>query len=313
MKEEPDVHITHRKEKLMCPERVIHPSGKLCKTHNKGGYWDDELPDLVPPSSSTTATKESLELKSPPRASRCSTRISSRLVATPVTCVASLLSGFFPESTSTMTSRFETTTVTPSTNTNTNTIGTLPIAKTQEQSITSSTSDVLSGYLPIVPARDVTTPRVGITPNMNLTPASNTAITLDITSPVKAPRNEESTNIMPSTTSDTRTVPTYEATRNVKNVIPDGIILDTDMGQTRIVTTNENDTIQPHMPTEIENLLPADVDEMDSLEINEAAARRSALHALLDDPTPSRDVATTETGLSLTSDTEVTEGDAADS
>ena len=81
VKEEPDVHIIHRKEKLMGPERVIHPSGKLCKTHNKGGFWDDELPDLVPPRSSTTVTNETLketrELKSPPKATRCSRRISA--------------------------------------------------------------------------------------------------------------------------------------------------------------------------------------------------------------------------------------------
>ena len=147
----------------------------------------------------------------------------------------------------------------------------------------------------------------------SLIPASKTSTTLDITSPAKTPGNEETANIMPSTTSNTRTVPTNEAEWNVENEIPDGITLDTDTGQTRIVTTYENDQIQPDKPTEIVTLMSDDVDEMDLLEINEAAAKRSALHALLDDPTPSRDVTTAEIRQSQTPDTEVTEGNAEDS
>ena len=46
VKEEPSIRLVHRKEKLMGPERIIHPSGKLCKKSNRGGYYDDELPDL---------------------------------------------------------------------------------------------------------------------------------------------------------------------------------------------------------------------------------------------------------------------------
>ena len=46
VKEEPNIRLVHRKEKLMGPERIIHASGRLCKSSNKGGYFDDELPDL---------------------------------------------------------------------------------------------------------------------------------------------------------------------------------------------------------------------------------------------------------------------------
>ena len=293
------MHITHRKEQLLGPERVIHPSGKLCKTHNKGGYWDDELPDLVPPTPSTTVTneilKETLVLKSPPKATRCSRRISSRLVATPVTCVASLLSGFFPEAASTVTSRPETTTATLNT-------GTLQMAKSHDQPIISSTSAVLSGYLTTAPTRNVTTtPRVMKTPKESLTSAFKTSTTLDITSPEKIPGNEE------STTRNTRTVPTNEAE------IPDGITLESETGQTRIVTTDENDQLQPDKQTEIVTLMPDDVDEMDLLEINEAAVKRSALHDLLDDPTPSRDVTTAEIKQSQPPDTDETECNTSDS
>ena len=75
------------------------------------------------------------------------------------------------------------------------------------------------------------------------------------------------------------------------------------------------ETDQVHLPTENEDQVfdnSAKCDEMDLVEINEAAERRSALHDLLDDPTPLRDVTTTEidqnTGLP-TSDNVETEHD----
>ena len=46
IKEEPTIRMTHRKEKPEGPERVVHPSSRLCRKGNKGGYWDNELPDL---------------------------------------------------------------------------------------------------------------------------------------------------------------------------------------------------------------------------------------------------------------------------
>ena len=314
VKEEPDIHITHRKEKLMGPERVIHPSGKLCKTHNKGGYWDDELPDLDLPSASTTTRKATPGLKSPPRASRCSTRISSRLVATPVTCVASLLSGFFPEATTK--SRSMTTSSTSSTNTRC----TLPIPKTQEQSVAPSTSDVLSGYLLPVPVRDAATSRIVTTPNRIPNITSNTLTVQDTTSPAQLSANETeiSTNIRSSITEcgDTRVVTTEKA-----DIMSPGRILPSPKtSQTRIVATKEteagNETAieitERHAPTEIGNLLSVDSDEMDLLEIKEAAERRSVLHDLLDDPT-SRDVTTSEVGQFLSLDTDAPEGNAAES
>ena len=314
VKEEPEIHIIHRKEKLMGPERVIHPSGKLCKTHNKGGYWDDELPDLDIPSSSTTTANVTLGLKSPPRASRCSTWISSRFVATPVTCMASLLSGFFPETTSTTTSRSETTTVTPST------VGSLPIPNTNGQFI--APSDVLSGYLPTEPARVVATPRVEITPIKHRKPASKTETIHEIASPAKSPENEETTNIrtfMPTTESDgSRFVQTDEATKNTNIMNPSPIKPKTDAIQTRFVQTNTKETVnesttnesnQIRMSTQIENLVLDNDDEMDVLELNEAAERRSALHALLDDPTPSRDVTTSGTEWLSTPDIDERERD----
>ena len=72
--------MVHRKEKLMGPECVIHPSRKLCKTSNKGGYWDDELPDLpaVPMPKQTSKTlphsRSGQTLQSPPKVHRTSTR-----------------------------------------------------------------------------------------------------------------------------------------------------------------------------------------------------------------------------------------------
>ena len=283
VKEEPDVHIIHRKEKLMGPERVIHPSGRLCKTHNKGGFWDDELPDLVPPR--TTATNETLketrELKSPPKASRCSRRISTRLVETPVTCVASLLSGFFPEVTSTVKARLGTT----------DTLNTVPLSttKTQEQLVKSSVSEVLSGYLLAIPTQNVTTPRAVTTPSESNIHASKAPITVDIISPLKSPGK----------ISETRVVPTNETERNVKNEITDGITPGKDSNQTRIAITKENDPIEPDTTTDTDTPLSNEVDELELLELKEAAAKRSALHDLLGvtdcDATNTRAVTTSTT------------------
>ena len=265
VKEEPDVHIIHRKEKLIGPERVTHPSGRLCKTHNKGGYWDDELPDLVP---ERTTTKETRELKSPPKASRCSGRISTQLVETPVTCVASLLSGFFPEVTSTVKARTETT----------DTLNTVPLstAKTQEQPVKSSVSEVLSGYLLAMPTRNVTTTRAETTPN----DAPKTPITVDIISPAHSPRKEEGGNRMPTKIGDTPAVTTHGTERDVENEIPDVITPGKNSNQTRTVITKKTNQIEP--PTEIDALLSDDVDELDLIELQEAAEKKAALRDLFE-------------------------------
>ena len=70
VKEEPNIRLVHRKEKLMGPERVIHASGKLCKSSNKGGYYDDELPDLPAVSSQIPDSRAVQTLHSPPAVRR---------------------------------------------------------------------------------------------------------------------------------------------------------------------------------------------------------------------------------------------------
>ena len=64
VKEEPGIRMVHRKEQLMGPEKVIHPCGRLCKSSNKGGYYDDELPDL--PTVSLPASRSGQTISSPP-------------------------------------------------------------------------------------------------------------------------------------------------------------------------------------------------------------------------------------------------------
>ena len=126
--------------------------------------------------------------------------------------MASLLSGFFPETTSTVKARSETTDTL-------NTVS-LSVAKTQEQPVKSSASEVLSGYLLATPTRNVITPRAVTTPNESNTHASKPSTTIDITSPAKSPGKEEGVNTLPSKTSDTRVVPTNEVERNVENELP---------------------------------------------------------------------------------------------
>ena len=145
VKEEPNICLVHRKEALTGPEQVIHPCGTLCKRSNKGGYYDDELPDL--PSVPSQPITRVRAIKSPPKASRHTTRSSSHVVATPITSVASLLSGFFPLTSS------ETRTVTT------------PTVSSQLQQVKNtshakqSVSGVLSGNAPITRSRSVATPK----------------------------------------------------------------------------------------------------------------------------------------------------------
>ena len=240
VKEEPSIHMVHRKEKLMGPERVIHPSGRLCKTHNRGGYWDDELPDLPTLTSGTP-----MGLKSPPKASRCSTRASSRVVTTPVTCVASLLSGFFPVTTSRPRSRAGATNVMPSTLAGTK-------SSTKEQSIPPSL--VLSGYLP-VPSRAAATPKSHRIPT-----------------PYTKPSQENfSSSIIQDILTEKETATEYSDKPRVE--------------ETEIQEVTENANMEYSIKP----------DELDLVELNEVAERTSALHALLDDPTPTPSrVATTK-------------------
>ena len=80
VKEEPNIRMIHRKEKLMGPEKIIHPSGKLCKSSNKGGYFDDELPDLptvslpLPMPLALPGSRSGQTIRSPPPVRRSSSR-----------------------------------------------------------------------------------------------------------------------------------------------------------------------------------------------------------------------------------------------
>ena len=79
----------------MGPERIIHPSGKLCKKSNKGGYFDDELSDLpaVPtqiPGSRSVQTVHSLPTVRP----STSRQRTSTAAIPPADQVSDVLSGY---------------------------------------------------------------------------------------------------------------------------------------------------------------------------------------------------------------------------
>ena len=133
VKEEPNIRLVHRTEKLMGPERVIHPSGKLCKSSNKGGYYDDELPDLpsVPaqiPDSRTVQT-----LHSPPTVRRSTSRqLESTGSIPPADQVSDVLSGYIIDNSLAVTTQHITTPVTRA---------------VQTPRVEQTVSDVLSGYV----------------------------------------------------------------------------------------------------------------------------------------------------------------------
>ena len=97
VKEEPNIRLVHRKEKLMGPVKVIHPSGKLCKSSNRGGFFDDELPDL--PTVSTPlpqlGSRTGQTVHSPPAVQRASSR-QRTCTASSTQCanVSDVLSGY---------------------------------------------------------------------------------------------------------------------------------------------------------------------------------------------------------------------------
>ena len=72
VKEEPNIRMIHRKEKPMGPERIIHPSGKLCTSSNRGGFYNDELPDLPTVSVSQPTPRSGQTICSPPNVRRTS-------------------------------------------------------------------------------------------------------------------------------------------------------------------------------------------------------------------------------------------------
>ena len=263
VKEEPTIRMVHRKEALTGPERVIHPCGTLCKRSNKGGYYDDELPDL--PSTPLQSTAGESILKSPPKASRQASRSESRVVATPITSVASLLSGFFP-----LTSSETRSVPTPSVAT-----------RKQEVNITSHAnqpvSDVLSGYIPKTQSRIVTTASSQDTLS---SVAQSTSVKQQlhlpsrvVTTPVRSSRSGTtpssilcaSEETVPRTETETKTTSTDHDTRVM---------------QTNMPCTDTWESTQP--------------DEMDLVDIQEESDRTIALHDLLDDPSPTRAVATLE-------------------
>ena len=274
VKEEPTIRLVHRKEALTGPERVIHPCGTLCKRSNKGGYYDDELPDL--PSIPSQPRAEVRALKSPPKATRHETRSSSRVVVSPNTNVASLLSGFFPLSSQ------KTRTVTTPTTTK----------QTQQVKHTSrskqSVSDVLSGHASITRTRSVATPKSQGIESRDTLPESETPSRSVTTqkSPLTASIRSKAVNV--HTAKETRIVQTnIHATvigTNVKDNEPTDTV-QTDK-ETRIVQTNITD-IEEYVPD-------TEPDEMDLADIQEETDRTAALHDLLDDTTPSRTVVTQE-------------------
>ena len=71
----------------MGPVKVIHPSGKLCKSSNRGGFFDEELPDLPPVSTPLpqSGSRTGQTIRSPPSVRRASSRQR--------TCTASLTQG----------------------------------------------------------------------------------------------------------------------------------------------------------------------------------------------------------------------------
>ena len=260
VKEEPTIRMVHRKEALTGPERVIHPCGTLCKRSNKGGYYDDELPDL--PSIPSQSTTEETFLKSPPKATRRATRSSSRVVATSITNVASLLSGFFPLTSS-----------------ETRSVTTLSVSsRKQEVETTSranqSVSDVLSGYVPITQSRSVTT-----------TASQETLSSVILSTPVSTQPPQIPSRVLVTPTSSSRSVTTPKSLLSASKKTPsktDTVSTDYD---TRVVQTN----------TPCTNIWEStEPDEMDLADIQEETERTTALHDLLDDPSPSRAVATLE-------------------
>ena len=95
MKEEPTIRMVHRTEKLMGPERVIHPCGKLCKSSNKGGYFDDELPDLPAVPTQVPGSRIVQTPHSPPTIRRTTSRPCASTETIPSTeGVSDVLSGY---------------------------------------------------------------------------------------------------------------------------------------------------------------------------------------------------------------------------
>ena len=129
VKEEPNIRLVHRKEKLMGPECVIHASGKLCKSSNKGGYFDDELPDLPSVPEHISDSRVVQTLHSPPIAQ--STK----------QLVLDVLSGYKIDNTSRMTTPRKPTQVKPQSR------------AMQTPRVVQTVSDVLSGYVPNVPIK----------------------------------------------------------------------------------------------------------------------------------------------------------------
>ena len=243
VKEEPNIRLVHRKERLMGPVRVIHASGKLCKSSNKGGYYDDELPDLpsvpeLPPVSVDTSDSRDVQtLHSPPI-----TRSTKQLVL-------DVLSGYRIDNTTQM--RVP---VTPAQSTSQSRVVQTPRVVQTSQTV----SDVLSGYVPKVPAelpiplmRPPVVSRVVATPETGLKPVATEStlkdmVTTEIECNVELPQTES------------QSVPTSQLS---------------DYNESRIVTTD---------------------DDFEQAERTAAAERKTELHLLLlgDDQDDSRPVAT---------------------
>ena len=135
VKEEPNIRLVHRKEKAMGPEKVVHRCGKVCKSSNRGGFFDDELPDL--PTVSTpvphSVSRTGQTIRSPPSLQRSSSRVHTGTASsTQCVNVSDVLSGYI----STLKTPME-------------------IVTTKESRVvqtplsTQTVSSVLSGYVPL--------------------------------------------------------------------------------------------------------------------------------------------------------------------